>query len=75
MQNTDKCNLCNHWVPQEQNGLSGWCVSTGIAKNKGEFNSNSLMCQCEHIRTEMDAVFLVTGPDFGCIHFHPKMEK
>lgn len=77
MQENNRCYNCLAWVDRGGNSevKLGWCVSDKIAKGFENFGNDGFMCQCENIRTQMDGTFIITGRDFGCIHFTEKKEK
>ncbi len=54
---------------QEDSNINGWCVSDKIAKSYKGFAKDNIMCQTENIRTNLDDSFLITGSEYGCIHF------
>ncbi|GMT49271.1 MAG: hypothetical protein IEMM0008_0810 [bacterium] len=65
------CKDCQFWVPRGQgnSNTSGWCVSPKIAKSYEGFAKDSIMCQTENIRTNLDDSFLITGSEYGCVHY------
>ena len=69
MQENNLCFNCQFWIDRGAGHKLGWCVSEKIAKNFEEFGSDNIMCQCENVRTQMEDTYIITGGDFGCIHF------
>ena len=72
MQENQTCENCSTWVDRGGTHKLGWCVTEKIATGFEDFQSDNVMCQCENIRTQMEDTYIITGKDFGCIHFKAK---
>ena len=72
LQENNRCVNCRAWIDRGGGDKLGWCVSDKIAKNFEDFQSDNFMCQCESHRTQMEDTYVITGRDFGCVHFAHK---